>query len=129
MGREVASAYRRRKYTYPPASASAAAHPRPSPPHNSSMESLSDPPDNLTPARKHHKLLKDGSEVWSKEVEKIFVDGLPPSSPFRPPPRSPAFLFPSQVFACTGSPLGLPIRAVAADGATSISLTTLRNLA
>ncbi|KAM5535231.1 hypothetical protein V8D89_011167 [Ganoderma adspersum] len=40
------------------------------------MESLPDHPDNLTPARKHHKLLKDGSEVWSKEVEKIFVEGL-----------------------------------------------------
>ncbi|CCL99133.1 uncharacterized protein FIBRA_01147 [Fibroporia radiculosa] len=31
---------------------------------------------SLTPQRKHHKLLKDGSEVWSADVEKIFVDGL-----------------------------------------------------
>ncbi|EMD38523.1 hypothetical protein CERSUDRAFT_113704 [Gelatoporia subvermispora B] len=31
---------------------------------------------SLTPQRKHHKLLKDGSEVWSDDVEKIFVDGL-----------------------------------------------------
>ncbi|KAJ3834607.1 hypothetical protein F5878DRAFT_644994 [Lentinula raphanica] len=32
----------------------------------------------LTPLRKHHKLLKDGSgnEVWPEFVEKIFVDGL-----------------------------------------------------
>ncbi|KAJ3779351.1 hypothetical protein FB446DRAFT_796419, partial [Lentinula raphanica] len=31
----------------------------------------------LTPLRKHHKLLKDGSgnEVWPEFVEKIFVDG------------------------------------------------------
>ena len=29
----------------------------------------------LTPQRKHHKLLKDGSEVWSEEVEKVFVEG------------------------------------------------------
>ncbi|EPT05998.1 hypothetical protein FOMPIDRAFT_1154652 [Fomitopsis schrenkii] len=31
---------------------------------------------SLTPQRKHHKLLKDGREVWSQEVEQIFVDGL-----------------------------------------------------
>ncbi|KAI0818584.1 hypothetical protein BC629DRAFT_1462995 [Irpex lacteus] len=31
---------------------------------------------SLTPNRKHHKLLKDGSEVWSEDVEKIFVEGL-----------------------------------------------------
>lgn len=30
---------------------------------------------SLTPNRKHHKLLKDGSEVWSEDVEKIFVEG------------------------------------------------------
>lgn len=30
---------------------------------------------SLTPNRKHHKLLKDGSEVWSEDVEKIFVQG------------------------------------------------------
>ena len=43
---------------------------------NSSMES-NEPPKrkSLTPQRKHHKLLKDGSEVWSQEVEQIFVDG------------------------------------------------------
>ncbi|EKM55389.1 uncharacterized protein PHACADRAFT_255986 [Phanerochaete carnosa HHB-10118-sp] len=34
-------------------------------------------PKSLTPHRKHHKLLKDGSEVWSEEVEKIFVQGMP----------------------------------------------------
>ncbi|KAH9951377.1 hypothetical protein B0H21DRAFT_705653 [Amylocystis lapponica] len=34
------------------------------------------PTKSLTPQRKHHKLLKDGSEVWSAEVEKLFVDGL-----------------------------------------------------
>ncbi|KAH9901303.1 hypothetical protein C8Q73DRAFT_742885 [Cubamyces lactineus] len=72
MGREVMSAYRRRKYTSsvspPPTRTSSAT--------NSSMESLADPAVNLTPQRKHHKLLKDGSEVWSKEVEKIFVEGL-----------------------------------------------------
>ncbi|KAI0362004.1 hypothetical protein OH77DRAFT_12266 [Trametes cingulata] len=72
MGREVMSAYRRRKYTTsvspsPTRSSSAT---------NSSMESLADTTVNLTPQRKHHKLLKDGSEVWSKEVEKIFVEGL-----------------------------------------------------
>ncbi|KAH9027660.1 hypothetical protein EDB84DRAFT_1439791 [Lactarius hengduanensis] len=32
---------------------------------------------NLTPQRKHRKMLKDGtSEVWPESVEKIFVDGL-----------------------------------------------------
>ncbi|GJE95103.1 TEA domain-containing protein [Phanerochaete sordida] len=31
---------------------------------------------SLTPHRKHHKLLKDGSEVWSEDVEKVFVQGL-----------------------------------------------------
>ena len=44
---------------------------------NSSMES--DEPSkrkSLTPQRKHHKLLKDGSEVWSQEVEQIFVEGM-----------------------------------------------------
>ncbi|KAJ3786612.1 hypothetical protein GGU10DRAFT_351325 [Lentinula aff. detonsa] len=32
----------------------------------------------VTPLRKHHKLLKDGSghEVWPESVEQIFVDGL-----------------------------------------------------
>ncbi|KAH9946185.1 uncharacterized protein BXZ73DRAFT_95683 [Epithele typhae] len=72
MGREVAAAYRRRKYTLP---TDPFAFPLSSP-SNSSMDSLNESPDNLTPARKHHKLLKDGSEVWSKDVEKIFVDGL-----------------------------------------------------
>ena len=72
MGREVASAYRRRKYTFASVSPTRLSAPSP---YTSSMESLPDVPDNLTPARKHHKLLKDGSEVWSKEVEKIFVDG------------------------------------------------------
>lgn len=44
---------------------------------NESMESLDDALKHktLTPQRKHHKLLKDGSEVWSQEVEKIFVEG------------------------------------------------------
>ena len=40
--------------------------------------SMSDGPyhgKSLTPHRKHHKLLKDGSEVWSEDVEKIFVEG------------------------------------------------------
>ncbi|KAI0637054.1 hypothetical protein C8Q77DRAFT_1154927 [Trametes polyzona] len=72
MAREVMSAYRRRKYTTsvsPPPTRSSSAT-------NSSMESLADTTVNLTPQRKHHKLLKDGSEVWSKEVEKIFVEGL-----------------------------------------------------
>ena len=32
-------------------------------------------PKSLTPNRKHHKLLKDGSEVWSEDIEKIFVEG------------------------------------------------------
>ncbi|KAI0709108.1 hypothetical protein C8Q76DRAFT_799139 [Earliella scabrosa] len=67
MGREVASAYRRRK--------SVLASLSPSPPR-SAPATIDRMPENLTPARKHHKLLKDGSEVWSKEVEKIFVDGL-----------------------------------------------------
>ncbi|THH32113.1 hypothetical protein EUX98_g2064 [Antrodiella citrinella] len=31
---------------------------------------------SLTPQRKHHKLLKDGREVWSEDVEKLFVQGL-----------------------------------------------------
>lgn len=33
---------------------------------------------SLTPARKHHKLLKDGSghEVWPREVEVIFAQGM-----------------------------------------------------
>lgn len=35
-----------------------------------------DSQSSLTPQRKHHKLLKDGSEVWSKEVEQIFVEGM-----------------------------------------------------
>ncbi|RPD66049.1 hypothetical protein L226DRAFT_566531 [Lentinus tigrinus ALCF2SS1-7] len=74
MGREVVSVYRRRKYTFASLSPSPS---RLSSATNSSMESLSGgPPSNLTPARKHHKLLKDGSEVWSKDVEKIFVEGL-----------------------------------------------------
>ncbi|TBU32409.1 hypothetical protein BD311DRAFT_32198 [Dichomitus squalens] len=73
MGREVASAYRRRKSTVPSVSPFPS---RISSATNSSMESLPEAPQNLTPARKHHKLLKDGSEVWSKEVEKIFVEGL-----------------------------------------------------
>ncbi|KAI0781021.1 hypothetical protein BD413DRAFT_501804 [Trametes elegans] len=68
MGREVMSAYRRRKYTTSVSPSRSSA--------TSSMESLADTTVNLTPQRKHHKLLKDGSEVWSKEVEKIFVDGL-----------------------------------------------------
>ena len=44
---------------------------------NSSMES-NEPPKrkSLTPQRKHHKLLKDGSEVWSQEVEQIFVEEI-----------------------------------------------------
>ena len=39
--------------------------------------SMSDGPfhKSLTPNRKHHKLLKDGSEVWSEEVERVFVEG------------------------------------------------------
>ncbi|EIW60467.1 uncharacterized protein TRAVEDRAFT_45713 [Trametes versicolor FP-101664 SS1] len=74
MGREVMSAYRRRNFStsLSPSRSSSAT--------NSSMESLADAtvtvPSNLTPQRKHHKLLKDGSEVWSKDVEKIFVEGL-----------------------------------------------------
>ena len=80
MGREVASAYRRRKDTFASLSPSPS---RLSSATNSSMESLSSGSKvNLTPARKHHKLLKDGSEVWSKDVEKIFVEGESP----RPPP-------------------------------------------
>ncbi|PCH38231.1 hypothetical protein WOLCODRAFT_136120 [Wolfiporia cocos MD-104 SS10] len=51
---------------------------RPSP---YSLSERMDPSDalkhkSLTPARKHHKLLKDGTEVWSQDVEKVFVDGL-----------------------------------------------------
>ncbi|KAI0670463.1 hypothetical protein C8Q78DRAFT_1079426 [Trametes maxima] len=69
------SAYRRRKYT-----TSVSPSPTRSSSATSSMESLADTGTpgtvNLTPQRKHHKLLKDGSEVWSKEVEKIFVEGL-----------------------------------------------------
>lgn len=51
--------------------------PFPLPSPSNYMESPDDPPNRktLTPQRKHHKLLKDGSEVWSQEVEKIFVDG------------------------------------------------------
>ncbi|KIP09120.1 hypothetical protein PHLGIDRAFT_87223, partial [Phlebiopsis gigantea 11061_1 CR5-6] len=41
---------------------------------------MSDAPQSgaksLTPHRKHHKLLKDGSEVWSEDVERVFVQGL-----------------------------------------------------
>ncbi|OJT15868.1 hypothetical protein TRAPUB_1409 [Trametes pubescens] len=74
MGREVMSAYRRRNF------ATSLSPSRSSSATNSSMESLADTtvtvPNNLTPQRKHHKLLKDGSEVWSKDVEKIFVEGL-----------------------------------------------------
>ena len=40
----------------------------------SAYDALSTKP-SLTPQRKHHKLLKDGSEVWSEEVEKVFVEG------------------------------------------------------
>lgn len=44
---------------------------------------------SLTPHRKHHKLLKDGSEVWSEEVERIFVQGNhPPENFSRPAARS-----------------------------------------
>lgn len=46
---------------------------------NSSMESPEPTKrKSLTPQRKHHKLLKDGNEVWSQEVELIFVDGQSP---------------------------------------------------
>lgn len=38
-------------------------------------DALSAAGKSLTPQRKHHKLLKDGSEVWSDDVEKIFVQG------------------------------------------------------
>ncbi|KAJ3479196.1 hypothetical protein NLI96_g9231 [Meripilus lineatus] len=41
-----------------------------------SMAEPSGSPKSLTPQRKHHKLLKDGSEVWSEDVEKVFVEGL-----------------------------------------------------
>lgn len=40
-----------------------------------SMSDALSPAKSLTPQRKHHKLLKDGSEVWSEDVEKIFVEG------------------------------------------------------
>ena len=31
----------------------------------------------ITPQRKHHKMLKDGtSEVWPEDVEKIFIQGI-----------------------------------------------------
>ncbi|CAL1704832.1 unnamed protein product [Somion occarium] len=40
------------------------------------MSDALSPAKSLTPQRKHHKLLKDGSEVWSEDVEKIFVEGL-----------------------------------------------------
>ncbi len=84
MGREVASAYRRRKNTFASLSPSPS---RLSSAANSSMESLPPgPKDNLTPARKHHKLLKDGSEVWSKDVEKIFVEGESIHAPCHPTP-------------------------------------------
>ncbi|OCH95528.1 hypothetical protein OBBRIDRAFT_830796 [Obba rivulosa] len=49
------------------------------PPSTKTMESAYDAlgtKPTLTPQRKHHKLLKDGSEVWSEDVEKIFVEGL-----------------------------------------------------
>ena len=46
---------------------------------------------SLTPQRKHHKLLKDGSEVWSEDVEKIFVQGASRSR-LRPSPRPRLFL-------------------------------------
>lgn len=50
------------------------------PPRRESLKSSADGSDSskssLTPQRKHHKLLKDGSEVWSKEVERIFVEGF-----------------------------------------------------
>ncbi|GBE82224.1 hypothetical protein SCP_0406070 [Sparassis crispa] len=54
-------------------------HDRPSPPPTSRsppMLPFDAPKKSLTPLRKHHKLLKDGSEVWSHDVEEIFVEGL-----------------------------------------------------
>ena len=37
------------------------------------------PQKTLTPQRKHRKLLKSGQgEVWSEEVEKVFVEGSRP---------------------------------------------------
>ncbi|KAI0082700.1 hypothetical protein K474DRAFT_1585334, partial [Panus rudis PR-1116 ss-1] len=57
----------------------------PSPTASSSAHTLDSPSavadalfgaKSLTPQRKHHKLLKDGSEVWSEDVERIFVEGL-----------------------------------------------------
>jgi hypothetical protein len=33
----------------------------------------------VTPQRKHHKMLKDGtSEVWPEDVEKVFIQGMHP---------------------------------------------------
>ncbi|OBZ75241.1 hypothetical protein A0H81_04397 [Grifola frondosa] len=74
MGRDVIFTYRRRIHAMssPPSPSRSSAT-------NDSMESLHDASrskKSLTPQRKHHKLLKDGSEVWSQEVEAIFVDGL-----------------------------------------------------
>ena len=46
-------------------------------------KAMSDGPFNksLTPNRKHHKLLKDGTEVWSEDVEKVFVEGTSQPAP------------------------------------------------
>lgn len=72
MGRDVMSRSTRVRYA-------SSTSPSPSS-RNKSLDrdrSMSDGPLNksLTPQRKHHKLLKDGSEVWSEDVEKVFVEG------------------------------------------------------
>ena len=74
----------------------------------------------ITPQRKHHKMLKDGtSEVWPEDVEKIFIQGT--SLPLSPsiPPRSP---YSPQVSASTGNLPGQPFLVAVHGGATSSSL-------
>jgi hypothetical protein len=45
--------------------------------YQDSMKDVSSP-KTLTPQRKHRKLLKSGEgEVWSEDVEKVFVEGIP----------------------------------------------------
>ena len=71
---------------------------------------------SLTPQRKHHKLLKDGTEVWSEDVEKVFVQGGSLAYCLVVPILIPPTFQASETI---GNPPGLPILVVVVVGETS----------
>lgn len=87
------------------------------------------PPKSLTPHRKHHKLLKDGSEVWSEDVEKVFVQGGSHALKILPRRADTDIAYPCQASKTIGSPLGPPTRAVVAGGEISSWSSTSRKTA